>query len=167
MLRIGSILPNVDGFLGYGGLKGKTEYYTCQRLQSISVLDLKNSKESDLFGRGRIQNWSGMFRLHRPAVVLVLSDAFDDTAARRLTFPEMLEIGGKYIGDAEACYPKPIPLSCVDSAIVLSRRLRIVFESKDLDEVLSYCCRNRHRFRDRKDCSERLIHKAKGSHLNN
>lgn len=157
VLRVGSILANVDGSLGYGHLKGKSEYYICQRLRGISLLDLKNSKESDLFDRRRIQNWTGMFRLHRPAIVLVLKEAFDGTDTRRLTSSELTEIGGKYIIEAEACYNRPIPLSFVDSAMVLSCRLRIVFESKDLDEILSYCWRNRHRFRILMDLCANII----------
>lgn len=110
ILQKGSILPNLDGSLGPGGLKGNPHYYACQKLGSISLLDLKNSKESDLFGHLPFQNWAGMFTHHRPTIVLVFNEHFDDRQARMLTFDEMQRIGGKHILEAEACYPKPITL---------------------------------------------------------
>jgi len=161
ILQKGSILPNLDGSLGLNGLKGPTDYYACQKLHSISLLDLKNSEEAELFGHLPFQNWAGMFIHHRPTIVLVFNEDFDDSEARMLTFDEMQRIGGRHILEAEACYPKPIPIAFIDSAIVLTRRLRIALESKDLHGVHSYCCRNRHRFQNRKNYFEDFLERKR------
>lgn len=134
IVAYGAIRPNPDGSLGYASW-GEKDCYHCQTRNSVSVLDLKNAIEAELFDPSGVQNWVGVFCYHSPAIVLVLDSEAVGPSLQRFRCPD--PIYGRYIAEAEACHPGEIPASAIQLAIVVGPGLQIHLRSKDLNSVLA------------------------------
>lgn len=130
ILESGFILSNPDGSRGYSSLGSQPNCYVCQKLNSTSILDLKNAEKVKLLDNW--QNWLGVFTEHKPAIALELIPKLVEDRLKRFSVWEALEIKGRYIVEAEACCPGEIPVGFIERAFVIGCNYRIICNETSL-----------------------------------
>jgi hypothetical protein len=119
ILDSGKILPNPDGSLGHSSLGSVPNCYVCQKLNAISLLDLRHHRIPELFDRSAFKNWLGVFRYNEPCIALRLNVAAIEAGFIPLSRQEIIAIPGRFIVEAEICHRGLIPISAIIRAHVI------------------------------------------------
>lgn len=132
IMKDGQIFPNLDGRLAHSSIGSIPGCYVCQKLDAVSLLDLRLQRFAALFDRSSFQNWAGVFTYNEPCIALQLNVGALETSFISLSREDVLAIPGRFIIEAEICHRGPIPISAVTRAHVIRSRTWVA-EHTDLE----------------------------------